>query len=194
MYGEGFVTLQRGDITAPCSITRHTGPDASLTTLVSSDICGQPKTHIATDFESGGVYIATGEELWSVAETDAALVTTDVAHASVDRNTGDILVAAYGAEEVRMVSPDGTTLWTLATEGTVAGVRTMGTMGLGLVHVLGENDMPGTFVTVHLEDGVVWAEHVAWPNVQDWDVSADGSTFSVSTGSNVYTYGVRLTE
>ena len=194
VYGEGFVSLQHGDLTAPCSVTRHTGAETSVTTQVTSDICSQPKTQMATDFESGSVYIATGEELWSVGETAASLVTTDVAYASVDRNSGDILVAAYGAEEVRMVSADGTTLWTLPTEGTVAGVRTMGTMGLGLVHVLGENDMPGTFVTVHLEDGVVWAEHIAWPNIQDWDVSADGSTFSVSTGSNVYTYGVRLAE
>ena len=194
VYGEGFVTLERGDISAPCQITRHTGADVATSTAVSSGICAQPKTLMTTDPEAGRVFIATGEDLWSVGETDAEVVATDVAHAAVDRNTGDLMVAAYGAEEVRMLTAEGEELWTLPLEGTVAGVRTLGTMGLALVHVLGEGDMPGTFVTVHLEDGQVWAEHVAWPNVNDWDVSADGSTFSVAAGSNVYTYGVRLVE
>ena len=103
---------------------------------------------------------------------------------ALDRASGTLVTAFAGGTQISGFAVDGAELWSQATEGPVARLHEVGDVGAVMAHLENNPSDVGRFVAYGSADGSVWGESIAWPQIRDLDVSADGSTMVVSTGTS----------
>ncbi len=189
--GDQFVSVQTGD--DGCSVSIREGRHTVEAIAVDSALCESPS--LVTDAATGEIFVAAGS-LWAIADGKSHLLADDAGDLlALDRASGTLVTAFAGGTQISGFAVDGAELWSQATEGPVARLHEVGDVGAVMAHLENNPSDVGRFVAYGSADGSVWGESIAWPQIRDLDVSADGSTMVVSTGtSTVYSYGIRLAD
>ena len=191
VMGDAIVSLEQpfgGD----CNLVTRDGRDVVDAVELPVEACAAGAA-IVTDADAGAIYVAAGS-LWAVDGDSARLIADDAGdRLALDRSTGTLVAAWTDSFQVSAWSVDGTALWTVDTEGAVKRLHEVGDRGVVVAHLSNRDDSVGRFLALGSEDGSLWGEAIAWPQVVDIDLSADGRAMLVATGTGtVYSYGVRL--